>query len=319
MSVIMVTPDSFETISKTVAHLRNQTVKEQLEIVFVAPNADIINLKNPLLDCFYKLCMVEVGEITSTGKAIAAGVRKANAPIVTYAEEHSFPDTYWAEALIEAHQQPWAAVGAVVANANPYYIVSWAAIFSDFGPWLEPAEKRECSSLPTHQTSYKRNILLDYGPELEDMLEVETLLHWDLHAKGYKLYFEPSAKVHHLNISRLSSYIGAQFHGGRLFGAARVWHEKWSKWLRLIYIVGIPMIPIIRLWRILKEIRCKFRQNELLPRVIPPLIIGLISHSIGELIAYISGVGDASKKIITYELNRTLHIGEQDREYRMKI
>ena len=40
MSVVIVTPDSYETIRKTVEHLRAQTVKDRLEIVIVAPSAE---------------------------------------------------------------------------------------------------------------------------------------------------------------------------------------------------------------------------------------------------------------------------------------
>ncbi len=39
MSVIVVTPDCYETVRKTVRHLKAQNVKGRLEIVFVAPSA----------------------------------------------------------------------------------------------------------------------------------------------------------------------------------------------------------------------------------------------------------------------------------------
>ena len=70
MSVVLVTPDRFDTIRKTVQHLRTQTVRDQLEIVIVAPSAKGLNLDESHLKEFCQFHLVEVGEIKSTGKAI---------------------------------------------------------------------------------------------------------------------------------------------------------------------------------------------------------------------------------------------------------
>src|ERR1041384_1659609 len=104
MSVVLVTPDNYETIRKTMEHLRVQTVAEQLEVVIVAPSASTLNISAEDTAGFHHVRLVENGEIISTGKAIAAGVRAANAPVVAYAEEHSYPGRDWAEALIKAHR-----------------------------------------------------------------------------------------------------------------------------------------------------------------------------------------------------------------------
>ena len=44
MSVVVVTPDRYETIRKTIRHLKAQTVREKLEIVFVAPSQNKFDL-----------------------------------------------------------------------------------------------------------------------------------------------------------------------------------------------------------------------------------------------------------------------------------
>ncbi len=310
MSVIIVTPDSYDTIRKTIEHLRTQTVRERLEIVIVAPSAERLGLVESEMKDFLQFCVIEVGEIRSTGGAIAAGVRKACAPIVTYVEEHAYPEPAWAEVLISAHRTSWTAVGAVLYNANPESMISWAIFFTDFGPWIEQPLAVETHGLAPHQTSYKRSVLLEYRTELEAMLEVESILHRDLISKGHRLYLEPSAKVSHLNPSLLSSYLAAEFYGGRMFGAARVRYENWSIWRRLLYIGGIPLIPIIRLRRVLSEIRRSGLKINLLPYLLPALITGLVSHSLGELTAYIFGAGDAPRRRLSFELSRHSHIKE---------
>ena len=314
MSVVLVTPDSYEAIRKTIKHLRAQTVSNRLEIVIVAPSAVTLHLDESDLKEFFQFHVVEVGGIRSTGGAIAAGVRQATGPIVTYAEEHSYPDPAWAEALIKAHRQPWAAVGAVIANANPGSMISWAHVFIAYSPWVEPAVGGETSFLAWHHTSYKRAILLEYGPRLQDLLETEGILHRDLRARGYRLYLESAAKSYHVNVSLLSSFLRAELIGGRMFGAARARHERWSVFRRLLYIGGAPLIPLVRLRRLLLEMRRSGRQRDLLPGVLPALIMGLIGHATGEATGYAFGSGNASERSLTFELHRHHHLREQDRQ-----
>jgi glycosyltransferase involved in cell wall biosynthesis len=314
MSVVLVTPDRYDTICKTINCLRKQTVRHQLEVVIVAPSADGLELDESAFTVFHQSRVVELGEIKSTGKAIAAGVQRASAPLVVYAEEHSYPESTWAEALIEAHRQPWAAVGVVIANANPTNMVSWASLFTDFGPWVEPVAGGETSRLPWHHAAYRRAILLEYGPKLQTMLETEGVLHSDLRARGYRLYLEPTAKANHVNVSLLSSYLRAEFNGGRMYGATRARSGHWSTLRRLIYVGAMPLIPLVRLKRVLRDVRRSGRAPNLLPRILPVLIVGLIAHAVGEVTGYAVGAGDAAHRRVSFELNRYLHVTAQDRE-----
>jgi hypothetical protein len=317
MSVVLVTPGRYEAIRKTMQHLQAQTVSDQLEIIIVAPSAATLNIDAAEFTAFGRVRVVEAGEIKSTGRAIAAGVREASAPVVTYAEEHSYPAPGWAEALIEAHRQSWAAIGAVLANANPCNMISWASLFTDFGPWVEPAVAGEIGHLASHHTAYKRAVLLEYGPKLETMLETEGILHRDLQARGHRLYLESAARTNHVNISLLSSYMGAEFHGARMFAANRAGRAEWSISRRLLYIGGMPLIPFVRLKRVLRDIRRSGRQRELLPGVLPALIIGLVADALGQLTGYVFGAGDAAQRRVSFELNRYRHIAEQDQASRI--
>jgi len=310
MSVVIVTPDHYDTIRKTMRHLRAQTVRERLEVVIVAPSADTLEANETELKDFFRFRVVEVGKIRSVAQANAAGVRQASAPVVAFVEEHSYPDPGWAEALIEAHWQPWAAVGPVVRNANPGSAVSWADFLIAYGPWMDPSHAGVVDFLPGHNSSYKRAILLDYGPELEAMLESESVLHWALQAKGYQLYLEPAAKISHLNFGLLSSWIPAQFHNGRLFAATRA--RYWSPLQRLFYTGGAPLIPVVRFRRILQQLRRSGQRRNLPPGVLPTLILGLVVSAVGEMMGYALGAGDARQKLSNFEFHRYQHLAERD-------
>jgi hypothetical protein len=70
MSVVLITPDNYGAIRKTIGHLRAQTVKNCLELIIVAPLSDNLNLNKSELQDFCQFRVIEVGPITSTGEAL---------------------------------------------------------------------------------------------------------------------------------------------------------------------------------------------------------------------------------------------------------
>lgn len=301
MSVVILTPDSYETIRRTISHLRAQTVADRLELVIVAPSAKTLALNESDLKEFLQVRVVEVGQMQATAPARAAGLRQASTTVVAFLEDHSYPDPRWAEALIERHQQSWAAVGPDVYNANPESWVSWAdSVLS--GRRMAPSEAGVVNDLPGRNSSYKRAILLEYGAELEALLELETVLHWELQARGHQLYLEPAAKVYHQNFTRLSAFVQEQFYVGRLLAALRA--RRWSPVRRLLYILGAPLTPLVRLRRIWRELRRSGRQHDLLPGILSPLITGLVVSAAGELIGYAFGAGATSQRLCPLEFHR---------------
>ena len=317
MSVILVSLDSYERIRLTMAALRAQTAKHRLEIVIVSPSREVLKLDEEDLAEFLSYQVVEVGPIRSTGGAIAAGFQRAQAPVVAYAEEHSYPFPAWAEALLLAHKKPWGAVGAAIVNANPGTIISWANLFTDFGPSVEPVTGGVTSHLAWHHGSYKRELLSGYEPhQLQGFLETEGFLHQALQERGYQLYLEPAAKSNHVNVSTIVSLIRCEFVGGRLFGAARVRHNKWSMARRLLYILGSPLIPALRLRRTLQEVRRAGQFEKLFPQVLPSMLTALMAHCLGEITGYALGAGDAAWQRVPCELNRCEFLAESEKEQR---
>ena len=311
MSVIILTPDCYETIRKTVNCLRAQTVCDQLEIIVVTSSA------SGLFDCdaelaeFNNVRVVEIGPMNSTPGARAIGVQHAAAPVVAFAEDHSYPDPHWAEALIAAHRGPWAAVGPAMCNANPHSTLSWANLAIEYGPWLDPVPGGPVDHLPGHNSSYKRNLLVAYGSHLEAMLEAESVLHWDLHARGHQLYLEPAAKTFHLNYSLPSATLSLRFLGGRLFASSRA--RSWTRLRRSLYGLASPLIPLVRAPRALRDLRRAGRLRHLLPRVLPVLTVALAIDAVGEMIGYLFGSGQTMRTLSEMEFHRHRFMSRQDK------
>jgi hypothetical protein len=310
MSVVVVTPDRYETVRKTVRHLKAQNVKDRLEIVLVAPSVAELGLDVSEMKNFLQFRVVEAGPINSTARARAIGIRHAAAPIVALVEDHCFPAPGWAEAIINAHKAGWAAVGPVMANANPDGIISWANLLIEYSQWLEPARGGTVDHLPGHNGSYNRDVLLKYGDQLEAMLEAESVLQWDLRAKGHRLYLDPKARTFHQNFSTPLASIPLRFHGGRLFASARARH--WPLWQRVLYTAASPVIPLVRFSRIVRELHRPGRPNHLLPRVLPALIAGLIIDGAGEMVGYAFGPGNAMVRLSDMEFHRYRYLAKKD-------
>jgi hypothetical protein len=312
LSVILPTSRGMANVARTLRALRAQTVRHRLEIVIVAPSASI-TLDPAMTEGFAGVQVIGFGDVTSSSnQARVAGIRVARAPIVALAEDHSFPEPGWAEALLAAHAEgTWAAVGPVVCNANPATAVSWANFLLEYGPWTESAQRGAATHLPGHNSSYRRGLLLTYGDKLEALMEAESILQWDLRYHGYQLLLEPAARTHHLNFSRLSSSIKLRFNGGRQFAAMR--SAEWPPLKRLLYVLGAPLIPLVRLRRSVALLVRWPARRGLLPRVLPVLAAAVAIDGFGELVGYATGPGSSSSRLggIEFDRRRSLTREEQ--------
>lgn len=304
LTAIVVVPDIYDSVRRTISHLQAQTAVDQIEIVIVAPSRKQLGLDESDLACFHSWHVVEVGAVTSIARGFVVGIRNAHAPVVALTEDHSFPDTKWAELLIVAHRQPWAVVGPSMRNGNPGTMLSWADFYQAYGEWAYPVSSGAVRHLPGHNSSYKRDILLKYGSRLEDIMQAESILHRYLIAQGYELMLESGTCTSHLNFASWSSWIPARYYIGRQFAAT--WALSWSWPRRLLFTAASPLIPWIRLWRIQKHVRRR-EPPGLFVRLIPAIFVGLFIESLGQMVGYAAGAGNSIEKVAEYEFHRIKH------------
>lgn len=236
--------------------------------------------------------------------AKARGVREAAAPVVVFLEEHARALPGWAEALIAAHRGPWAAVGAEVHNGNPSFPGSRSTALMNYHPWLAPAPRAEHPMLPGHNSSFKRDVLLAYGEELERLLRAEIVLHLRLHRDGHRLLLEPAARFQHINEATVASTLRGYFLWNRIYGVQRAADAGWSRGRRAFYVAATPLIPVYFLARLILVLAR--RRPHLLRRVpaaAPRMLVAQIASACGQAVGLLLGTGDAEARFSLFEMN----------------
>jgi hypothetical protein len=302
LTVALLTPDNFATIAKTVAHVASQSAASDIELLILAAKPEAVTVDESLAAPFGSVRIVAADLARGTGPARAQAVREASAPVLVFCEDHCFPQPGWAEALIKAHKETWAAVGPVVLNANPESLVSWADYLMGYGPWLAPGRTMERDHLPGHNSSYKVAALLPLGRELDDFMEAESTLHWKLRSLGRRLLQESRAKVAHTNFSRWGTWIPVVFHAGRVFADTRA--ISWSRGRRAAFAAGAPLIPFVRFARHMRQGIEAGIGTGLLVRVAPVLFIGLVADAAGQFAGCISGAGGSRATLVDSDFHR---------------
>jgi hypothetical protein len=174
-----------------------------------------------------------------------------------------------------------------------------------YGKWALPIKSGEQDFLMEHNSSYKRAVLLEYGDRLEEMLESETVLQYDLASKGCIFWLEAGTSTEHVCYGKWGPWLDCMQWHGRIFGAHRA--VNWSRGRRALYFFGAPLIPLVRLNRI----RHTVSRAGLAPlhrsRVLAAILVGLSAEAAGQAIGYAFGGGGTAAQSLYHEFHRERH------------
>ena len=302
LSVVLAT-DSYETIRPVMRHLQRQTIRDQIEIVIVAEGPLSPAPDESEIGGFARVHVLTVGSINPIGPARAAGVRATRAPLVFVGETHTYAHPTWAENLVRAHGDPWAGVVPGFGNANPRGPLSWALFLLDYGRWLHVLPAGESAIAPTHNGAFSRHVLLGLGEDLDRALHQGDYLTVLLRARDHRIYFEPAARIDHLNLSRWRPWVQERWHGGRLLAGRRA--ERWSLPRRLVYFCGAPLIPFLLTFRLRKVLATAWRGGMLPWGTIAAVFAAGVVSGAGEMMGYLFGSSeDAEPLMLHLELHK---------------
>jgi Glycosyl transferase family 2 len=302
LSAILVAGACRKRCQRNVKALCNQTAAAQMEIIIV----DMAPLEIPRLETpdGLKIVYLSTPEARLWSEARLEGLKLATAPVVAFIEDHCFPAPTWAAVLIEAHKEPWAAVGYAFVNANPHTYMSRGSMVNDYGFWMHPATGGAAKFLPGSNVSYKRDILLSFGDQLKFMLTPDFNLQETFIKRGIPMCIEPRALAAHQNFRHLPSLMHANYALARLLAARRVRAQSWPMARRMFYLLVTPVsAPVLGVLRLLLSLRGR---ESLVPAMLAGLPIYTITHAWsawGESIGYMFGQGSAEEELNDWEIS----------------
>ena len=287
MSAALVVGDLRERAQATVDAFGSQTAAERIEVVVIDTGPkDVPDLVTPEgLPATY----VRMPEGGGYAAARAEAARRASTPVVAYVEDHATPDVGWAEAVIDAHEGPWAAVGYAFTNANPETFWSRAAHLADYGPWAHPAPHGPLRLLPGNNVSYKRDALLSLGDRLDDLLVVDFNVQDELRSQGRETYSESRALVAHENFTHGTGLLAANYSYCRLMAMNR--SLDWSRGRRMALRPrrSRVTVPVIKLARLLRSLRGRRQLWGGVAVTLPLLVTTFTWSAVGEALGYLGG------------------------------
>lgn len=275
---------------KALDALNAQSIADRIEIVVVdLGNPDVRPLEtSPRVSTRY----VRLGPTVSWAHGRAAAVRLATAPVVAFVEDHCTADRMWAEAVARAHAGGWAAVGYAFTNYHGGSYVARAILAAEYGCWAHPTGSRQARVLPNGNVSYRRDLLLALGPDLEALLTPDFGVHEHFNRHNLGMYVEGAARVAHDSLGTLPSLASASFLFCRILAARRAEAQRWSAMKRAAYGVATPIVsPAIAFWRLLAAPGRTTAGRMTLIRYMPVFAIKFLASAAGESLGYLAGVG----------------------------
>ena len=293
LTAVLIIADDRTSGQVALDSLYAQTIADRMEIILYDMGHP--GQPNLQLDDSIPTEYVLVPENESWAKIRAEGIRRAHTPIVAFLEDHCIAENQWADALVQAHQGPWACVGYAFTNPNPNDYLSRAGFIAELGLWMHPAQGGLASILPFGNVAYKRDLLLAFGDELEILLTPDLAMHERLLQMHLPLYVDANARVSHATMVRFGDMLLASFAVCRVMSAHRVQTQSWSLRKRLAYAALTPiMSPSFALLRL--AVSPRHRRSHWIEVVssLPVVLIRGICAALGESIGYAFGAGSAS-------------------------
>lgn len=294
---IILPADTAATIGPVLEHLRLQSLGDSVEIVVVIPQVEAF-----LLDPD-EVTIVPVNSIYPLNRARAVAVRAAAGKFVFMGETHSFPRPGMLDAIAAAHESGATIVVPMLENENPTGLVSWAGFLSGYASWAQGRARGVLDSAPLFNVSYSKSFLLGFGELLDSVMLIREDITRRVADAGGMIFFEPAAKIGHVNIARARDWLRQRVAAGRTIGTVR--STSWTLGRRFAYGFAFPLIPLVLMRKHRRGIARTIRENRLSSSVLPVVALGMYFQAWGEMLGYMLGHSPrAARRYDEYEIRQ---------------
>ncbi len=302
LAALLVIGDSREHAQRALDSLYRQTIADSIEIIVVDLKTDDAPPLKVSTSVTTTYLNPERGTTWAAGRAIAAKI--AEAPVLAFIEGHCVAEPEWAAALVNAHRQPYAAVGYAFTNPYPESYLSRATLTSKYGCWLHPTTSRVTKVLPCGNVAYKREDLLALGDQLEALLTPDFVVHERFNERGAGMYVESGAVVAHNSLVKLSQLLASSFLFCRVLASKRVESQRWTRGRQIFYGIATPVVsPCVAVWRLFASRSETPSDWASLTAYLPVVVAKGVASALGEATGYLLGAGRSEIQFIKWELH----------------
>jgi len=125
---------------------------------------------------------------------------------------------------------------------------------------------------------------------------------------GHKAYFEPAARLDHVNVASFWHWTKERFAAGIIIANSRA--RRWRFSRRVLYVVASPLIPMVLCRRVLPGVWRVVRKEGLPLSTLWWIGIGMSVKAAGELAGYAGlGAGNWERRMHEYEVHKLAYAG----------
>ncbi|WOI54525.1 hypothetical protein [Parvularcula sp. LCG005] len=309
LAFIIPVGDNTARVARIFNALKEQTVVGRTEIIAIG-SCEIAAASALTLDDG-DIHFVKTPDASISGRAIADAVGVAKAPLVAILDWYATPARDFAALVLADEDKEWDALAPRQVNSNPLSGASWAAMLPDtMAIHGRPSGPIKTITTITN-TVWRRSSLLQFGPELAQLIDDGTLVD-AITAKGGVLYRNREAQLASLNPSKRSAVNRMRFLTGRLEAARSMESGKWALPRRILAAANNFLFPYFRYYRNKSKIFGGRDVATLSKGHRGVVLMGFIYESFGRGVGYLRGAGNARAKLELMSRNRFDGLNRED-------
>jgi len=292
----LVSTEDSERILQVLESLRHQQGSYKYEVIIADRRHDAVSSR---LDKDYPavkriVCPADMSlpELRTTALDEASGT------YIIITEDHCVPTRDWLSSIaraFEAAPEGTVAVGGCVENGVCDSALDWATFLCEYSYFLDPVKEGETTVLAGMNVAYHRSVFDGLERELLSSGFWETTVHPELVAKGLKLYSTNKIKLYHCKKFSLGLFIRQRFIYSRYYAGTRFSRRQLMQ--RMVVCCATLILPVLLMYRSSKQIKAKNRLTSEFRSAMPYLFLFYVVWSLGEMVGYVFGSGDALANI----------------------
>ena len=292
----LVSTEDCDRIFETLESLSSKQSFYACEVIVADRRNDRISAA--IADRFPNAYLVQCAPYTTLPELRTIALERSTGDIVAVMEDHCVPAEDWLKEIDIAFTEAppgTVAVGGCVENAVRNSGLDWATFICEYSFFSPPVEEGETRVLPGMNVAYRRQALAGVPRDAFTSGFWETTVHPLLLQHGGRFFSRNAIKMYHCKKFSLSLFASQRYVYSRYFGGIRFARNQWlRRWVAAAASLFLPAVLLFRMW--VQATGAK-RLNREFTAAMPTLLLFIVIWSVGEMVGYLFGAGDALAKI----------------------